>query len=104
MPLDELADAVAGLGPSCFLLTTNNDQSPHPANVPVRFGDGAFTVSAGRRSTANCGERPTVTLLWPTSEPGAMHLLVDGTATVVAADDGHVVVEPTGAIWHRQPD
>lgn len=102
--LEDLAAALEGLGSTCFLLTTNADASPHPANVPVRLESGRLILSAGRRSTMNCGDRPLVTLLWPAGEPGAMSLLVDGVADVQSVDDGRVVIEPTGAIWHRQPD
>ncbi len=102
--LDELPQAFDGLGATAFLLTTNDDQSPHPANVNVSFADGIFTVSAGRRSCSNCGDRPTVTLLWANKGERAMSLLVDGVAEVVSADDGVVTVAPTSAIWHRHPD
>ena len=102
--LDELAAAVEGMPTPAFLLTTNDDSSPHPANVNVQFADGRFTASAGRRSCRNCGERASVTLLWANKGDQAMSLLVDGVATVVSADDGIVHIEPTSAIWHRQPD
>jgi hypothetical protein len=101
--LEELAPAVEGLETVAFLLTTSEDGSPHPANVPVTFTDGRFTVSAGRRSSRNCEDRPTVTLLWPNVGDESMSLLVDGVARVVSADDGVVVIEPTSAIWHRRP-
>ncbi len=101
--LSELASALEGLGDACFFLTTNAEQSPHPANVPVRFDDGVLVVSAGRRSTTNAAERSVVTLLWPAKTPGAMSLLVDGVARVDPSEDGRVIIEPTSAIWHRQP-
>ncbi len=102
--LADLPSALAGLGSTCFLLTTNADLSPHPANVPVVFEAGCLVLSAGRRSTTNCGERPVVTLLWPAREAGTMSLLVDGLAEVESVGEGRVVIEPTSAIWHRQPD
>lgn len=102
--LVDLAAALDGQAGTCFLLTTNEDFSPHPANVRVSFDSDQFTVSAGRRSCRNSGDRPTVTLLWPARDPDAMSLLVDGVADVVSAENGHVVIEPTSAIWHRQPE
>ncbi len=102
--LDELTDALDGLGDACFLLTTNEDQSPHPANVPVQFDGERFILSAGKRSCRNCAERAAITLLWPAGAAGAMSLLVDGVATVESDEDGRVTIEPTGAIWHRQPE
>lgn len=102
--LSELGAALDGLDDTCFLLTTNANATPHPANVRMSFGGDRFTLSAGRRSCANCAERDVVTLLWPARDAGAMSLLVDGRATVIDADAGIVELVPTGAIWHRQPD
>ncbi len=102
--LADLAEALDGLGATCFLLTTSEDSVPHPANVRVSFADEQFTVSAGRRSCRNSAERPSVTLLWPARSPEELNLLVDGKASVVSAEDGHVVIKPTNAIWHAQPE
>lgn len=102
--LADLADAVSGLAGTCFLLTTNEDSTPHPANVRVSYDGNVFTLSAGRRSCRNCGERSTVTLLWPATEPDAMNLIVDGEATVVSVDEGVVTLVPSFAIWHVQPE
>ncbi len=102
--LGEIGEALAGVGDTCFLLTTNADRSPHPANVRFSFDGDRFTLSAGRRSCRNSHERPTITLLWPAVGARAMSLLVDGTATVDPVDDGVVSIEPTSAIWHRQPE
>lgn len=102
--LSELGKALDGLGDTCFLLTTNGAGSPHPSNVRVIFDSGKFRLSAGRRSCSNCAERNAVTLLWPALDDGAMSLLVDGVASVVDAEAGTVELEPTSAIWHRQPD
>jgi hypothetical protein len=102
--LHDLPDAVGLVGSSVFLLSTNADASPHPAHVRVSFADGVFTLSAGRRSCANSTDRPAVTLLWPASDAESMHLIVDGVAESVSADDGVVTVAPTSAMWHRQPD
>ena len=101
--LEDLAGVIAALPSTAFLLTTNEDSSPHPANVRVEFADGRFTVSAGRRSCRNCAERSTVTLLWANKGERAMSLLVDGVAVVESADDGVVSIEPTSAMWHRHP-
>ena len=101
--LENLAAAVAAVPSTAFLLTTNEDSSPHPANVRVAFADGRFTVSAGRRSCRNCSERPIVTLLWANKGERAMSLLVDGVAVVESADDGVVSIEPTSAMWHAHP-
>lgn len=102
--LHELPAAVGQVAPTVFLLTTNADLSPHAAHVRVDFADGLFTLSAGRRSCANAGDRPVVTLLWPAHDPETMNLLVDGVAEVISAADGVVTVSPTSSMWHRQPE
>ncbi|MEZ5342642.1 MAG: hypothetical protein R2706_14695 [Acidimicrobiales bacterium] len=101
--LADLADAVAGLASTCFYLSTNDDSTPHPANVRVSYDGAIFTLSAGRRSCRNSAARPNVTLLWPATDAEGMNLIVDGVATVVSADDGHVTLAPSFAIWHVQP-
>ncbi|MFT7597153.1 MAG: hypothetical protein ACI8TP_000071 [Acidimicrobiales bacterium] len=99
--LEDIAAAVASVDGAAFLLTTNADSSPHPANVRVEFADNRFTASAGRRSCTNCAERSAVTLLWPNAGDDDMSLLVDGVARVVSTDDGILEIDPTSAIWHR---
>ncbi|MCB0981902.1 MAG: hypothetical protein KDB17_14760, partial [Ilumatobacter sp.] len=55
-------------------------------------------LETGRSSRANAAERPEVTLVFPSPEPGAFSLVVDGNAEV---RDAHVAVRPTHAILHR---
>ncbi len=102
--LDELSDIVGQLDATVFLLTTNDDASPHPAHVRVTYDGVVFALSAGRRSCLNSSQRSVVTLLWPAHDPDSMHLLIDGVAEVVSAADGVILLTPTSAMWHRQPD
>ncbi len=107
VPLEELAEAWDKVDESCFLLTTNGDGTPHPAHVQVRWEDPVFVVSAGRRSHINAGSGVAVTLLWPARSATDMSLLVDGSpeaGPLVDGGGGSVVVRPTSAIWHRQPE
>ena len=109
VPLDELPQACEQVGAICFLLTTNEDGTPHPAHVRVNRVGSQFELSVGRRSWHNCGRDVAVTLLWPAdaAHSDAMSLLVDGTvrqeAENVEDGGGSVRVTPTSAIWHRRP-
>lgn len=105
VPLDALPEAWDEVDDTCFLLTTNEDGSPHPAHVTVTWDGSSFIVSAGRRSHRNSARGGQVTLLWPARTAEEMNLLVDGSPEAEASDDGGgaVVVRPTSAIWHRRP-
>lgn len=107
VPLEEVAAAATERGDSCFLLTTNADSTPHPAHVPVAVDGDQLIVSAGRRSLNNALDRGPVTLLWPTADPDAMHLIVDGEAHAEPGADrdsgGPLRIIPTSGMWHRQP-
>jgi hypothetical protein len=96
--LDELARRVQEFGPHAFLVTTGADDArPHVVSVAVTFDGTAFSLSAGRTSSANVGGRPNATLLWP-GTGGPYSLIVDGQARFV---DDVIVVEPTRAVLHR---
>jgi hypothetical protein len=83
-----------------MLLTTDADGRPRAAAVSVEWDGADAVVRAGRRSVANAGVRPLVSLLWPAA-PGASHaLLVDGDSDGVDADAGIVRFRPSGAILH----
>ena len=96
------------------------DSRPHVAHLPfeVAAADGQVQLRArvGRTSYGNCGQRPTVTLLWPapaasdqTTEPAAgsdpdldldrYSLIVDGEARLDGPE--HVIIIVTGAVFHR---
>ena len=95
--LDDLAETLAGY-PWGYLVTVGPDLRAHVLAVPSTFADGVFVLSTGRSSRANAALRPEVTLVFPSPEPGAFSLVVDGNAEV---RDAHVAVRPTHAILHR---
>ncbi len=99
-----------------FLLTSIMDSRPHVAHLPfqVAAAEGRVQLRArvGRTSYGNCGQRPTVTVLWPAlaspSAPAAesaepdleqYSLIVDGEAHLDGPD--HVIIAVTGAVFHR---
>ena len=86
-----------------FLLSSVMDSRPHAAHLmfEVAAADGQVELraSAGRTARGNCTQRPSVTVLWPASEPEGHSLIVDGEARVDA--DEHVVVSVVSAVLHR---
>ena len=98
VPLDKLRDAIGERGPVAFLLTVSDDTRPHAVQCPVRWDGDALVVDVGRRSAANAGARPGVSLLFPARTAGDYSLIVDGTAGVAA---GALRIAPTGAVLHR---
>jgi hypothetical protein len=96
--LHELAGAITDKAPFAYLLTTGDDARPHAVAVTPAIDGAVITCSAGRRSCANTGARPAVSLVWPPGEPGGYSLIVDGDATV---GDEQVTMHPTRAVLHR---
>ncbi len=95
--LADLPDALGGF-PWGYLVTVSDDLRAHSLAVPTDWRAGALHMQAGRGTRANATVRPQVTLVFPSPEPGAFSLIVDGTATV--HDDG-VTVSPSSAVLHR---
>ncbi len=90
--LEEYADG--------YLLTITAEASTRAVAVQPRFVEGKVVVGAGRSSSANVAERPSVTVLCPPGVAMGFALLVDGTATVVG---DKIVIDVTSAVLHRPP-
>jgi hypothetical protein len=98
VPLGQLAETMSrySLG---YLLTVSEGERVHAVQASARVeGDGLRVAQVGRRTLANCTERPSVTLLWPPADGAGYSLIVDGEATL---SDGGVLVAPTRAVLHR---
>lgn len=116
----ELPGHMTGRGGG-FLLTSIMDSRPHVAHLPfeVAAADGQIQLRArvGRTSYGNCGQQPSVTVLWPAitapasaagtagpvdgAEPDLdrYSLIVDGEARLDGPE--HVIIAVTGAVFHR---
>ena len=97
--LDRLHEEVGRFGAHPYLLTVSDDGRPHATSITVTFEGDELVAGVGRRSAANVGERPDVTMLWAPIEDGGFSLIVDGRAAV---DGERVVLRPEKAILHRQ--
>jgi hypothetical protein len=108
--LDRLLEVAGGFGTVPMLLTVDGDGRARAAAVSVTWDGETAVVRAGRRSVANAGERPLVSLLYPAPPGERFALLVDGEVTAVAAgtgpdgapsrEGGTVTLRATGAILH----
>jgi hypothetical protein len=96
--LERLRDEADARGSWAYLLTTRADGRPHAVAITPTWDGGVLVTETGRTTTANSGERPLVSLVWPPAEEGGYHLVVDADAT---AGDGFVRLRPTKAVLHR---
>lgn len=103
--LEKLLDVATGMGTVPMLLTVDPDGRPRASAVSIDWDGVTARVRAGRKSVANAGARPLVSLLWPAPPGERFALLVDGEARGVEPDPdprdgGYVVVEALGGILH----
>ena len=99
--LDGLWEQIGAFGDRAYLVTVTDDATPHVVSVVVGRVDDHLAVGAGRRTRANLGERPTLTLLWPPADDPAYSLVVDGTFVADLDGGERIAIEPTSAVLHR---
>lgn len=102
VPISQLSEALRQ-HPFGYLITVGDDGRVHVLALRPRLtttDDGAVIrfVTDSRRTSTNVGAHPDVTVVFPPAEPGAMSLIVDGTA--VSTESG-IDVSPTWAVLHR---
>lgn len=98
--LTALRDRLDEYGPHPFLVTVNDDGTPHVTSVTVAVDADALTAGAGRRTRQNLTARPEAALLWPPGTDPAYSLIVDAVAVVVEGEES-VRLTPHSAILHR---
>lgn len=98
--LSALVSRLADFGDRAFLVTVNEDETPHVVTVVVRIDGDHLVMGAGKRTRQNGTDRSTVTLLWAPIGDGEYSLIVDGTYAG-ATTGGDVAITPTSAILHR---
>jgi hypothetical protein len=104
--LSALRAAIAEHGRVAYLLTVNDDATPHVVSVEVTVtghdvdGD-RLVVGTGRRTRANLERATRVTLLWPAGPDPAYSLIVDATVASLADDGASAALAPSAAVLHR---
>lgn len=99
--LSALRDAIAEHGRVAYLLTVNDDATPHVVSVEVVVDGDVLVVGTGRRTRANLERATRVTLLWPSGPDPAYSLIVDATTASLADDASTAALAPTAAVLHR---
>ena len=103
VPVDLVAlrDRVAEFGDHPYLVTVNDDGTPHGTSVTVRLDGDDLVVGTGRRTRRNLADRAEASLLWAPVADGTYSLIVD--VSTARLDDGteEAVLAPRSAILHR---
>jgi len=103
--LDEIREQVAACRSCAYLLTVNDDGSPHAVSLRLDWNGDELVGGAGRRTAGNVERSSDVSLLWPTSGRDGYALFVNGRAEVrLDGDAATVAVKPAGAVLHKTPD
>ena len=98
--LEKLRESITRFGSLAYLLTTGADGRPHAVSVHLALDQsGTLATRAGKRTTSNASERPSVCVLWSPVDSEGFSLIVDGTASV---HDDQIVIRPETAVLHRQ--
>lgn len=100
--LERLRNEAARFGSAPYLLSVSADGRPHAVATAVSWAESSLVAEVGRRTAANIGERPLVSLLWPPIEAGGYSLIVDGTAALESSGkELRVLITPTRGVLHR---
>lgn len=96
--MDQLADTMANYR-FAYLLTVTEDGRAHAVAVtPTVSGAQLVVDELGHRSRDNAAARPSVSLLWPPTQPEDYSLIVDGESSESGAG---LTIRPTRAVLHR---
>jgi len=99
--LDGLWERIAEFGVRAYLVTVTPEATPHVVSVVVDRVDDHLAVGAGRRTRANLGANPTLTLLWSPSADPSYSLVVDGTFVADLDGGERIAIDPTSAVLHK---
>lgn len=99
--LDALRDRIAEHGHTAFVVTVNEDGTPHVVSTTVRIDGDRLAIPVGRRTRANAERAAAVTLLWPPGPDPAYSLIADATYVGGGEADDAIVVAPHSAVLHR---
>ncbi len=101
--LEALRGRIAEFGETAYLVTVNEQGTPHVVSVTVRCDDDeqGLVMPIGRRTLANLEATPDLTLLWPASAGSAYAMIVDATAASLTADPAELTATAHSAVLHR---
>ena len=102
MPAQKLSDAISQYGSEAYLLTVGTD-GPHTSHVSIALRGGIIDCAIGKSAARNIAGQPSVSLLWPPTEPGGYAMIVNGTAATRQKPNGTTVAEITltKSVLHR---
>ena len=98
--VDPLQAQTEGRTGVTYLLTTNDNGSPHAAIVKPSWEKGRLRADVGSHSERNIDHQPLVAFIWPPEEPGGYTLFVDADAVVLM--DGSISARPVRGVLHRR--
>jgi hypothetical protein len=82
-----------------YLVTVGNDARAHVVAVSSTLANDTLLVTdPGRRTRVNLAAHPSVTLVWPPTNPSEYSLIVDGVGSM---RDDELAVALTRAVLHR---
>jgi hypothetical protein len=105
--LHQLRAALEEFGAVAYLLSAGGDGRPRCVSVALDWSGDQLTASVGKRTGANIGIQPLVSLLFPPVEPGGYSLIVDGSALVTGEPDGGgaiITITPSNGVRHRNAE
>lgn len=95
---EQLAETLEDYG-FAYLITVSDEARSHVVAVSPTLTSGVLTViDLGRRTRMNAEAHPSVTLVWPPTEPGGYSLIVDGDAALNGAG---LELPAARAVLHR---
>lgn len=102
MAIADLEHALRERGPAAYIITVDEGGRPHVVQVCVEWGREGLVAEIGTRTARFAGQRPHVSLLYPSKDSTDYSLIVDGSAIVVAMPGkARLTLSPTRAVLHR---
>lgn len=99
--LDTLLTRIAEFGNTPYLVTVNDEGTPHVVSVTLDHDANGLIVPVGRRTRANVEQNQGVTLLWPPRPDPAYCMIVDATVVSFNGGRAEITLEPRSAVLHR---
>jgi hypothetical protein len=99
--LAALEHRIREYGTAAYLVTVNEDGSPHVVSVVVRYDGAAIRCAVGGRTRGNLARRGAATVLWGPAADPAYSMLIDVRHEAPDVEGDDVVLAPTSGVLHR---